>query len=801
MRSILQVFRYRLIADFNAGVAGVIINDNIIWLRREIMRKSFIIHFILALGLFFIMDVVPTVFAQETASNEFTLEEITVTAEKRSVNLQSVAVSVVALDASALTEMGKSTTAQILESVPNLTYRSGGNANPIGNIAIRGIQRTQESGSTNEVLPAATATYVDGVYQGIGGNYDMNRVEVLRGPQGTLYGRSATGGVVSFYTNDPKLSKFGVDASVELGTASLKNVQAAVNVPAGEKVALRAAARYYSRDGYFNAEGGKTETKEGRIKALFQPTDALGIVLSLSTQETTTWGGGWQPYLTAPDTVVTKGVGNNTPVRKGAPAKYRQASVNLNYDFGGSTLTWIGGYHDYDQSGLGAEEVKNGLGHADQTKWPTYYNHSEEIRWASNKKENITWLVGANYFENKFDTNIFSVQTSWTPPDPQLTQSNGYLAPIWGRETKGTFDNYGIFTEETFKLQDDFRVTAGLRYDKTKLTQDMLYFMNGNGTAMGNVKLPADYSGANTATLKNDKHDYNNVTYKLRFEYDVTPKNMLYFLTATGFLPGYTAISPRMGFVNGAFGLVGWDFLQLDQQKLTSYEIGTKNQFLNNTMRLNADMFYYDYAGYPEAVNTRLGNGPPLFLGIAVPLKVYGLEVEMEYLITMNDKFSLSAGYQDIKIDKLPATVTFLPMGPGGQTVPGNQALMFQKLPGSPPIKATLTYDHTFAFGDGSTLVPRAELVYTSNYYLAQMNYMMNALGEKPYNNQGSYMIGNIGATWTSANSNLSATAYVRNVADKSYKTSVQLSSNTGPPMSVTPGDPRTFGAIFSVKF
>ncbi len=748
--------------------------------------------------------------AQEKSSDTFTLEEITVTAEKRAENLQELPSSVVALPGGDLLDQGKITTAQILESVPNLTFRNGGNANPLGNIAIRGIQRTQESGATNEVLPSSTATYVDGVYQGIGGNYDVSRVEVLRGPQGTLYGRSATGGVVSFYTNDPKLGEFGGNVSAEFGTASLINVQGAVNVPVGSKVALRAAVHYFDRNGYYESEGGQTNTKEGRIKALFQPTDALGVVLSLSTQKTTNWGGGWQAYLTSPDKIETSGVGNHTEPREGAPAKYNQASINLNYDLGDSTLTWIGGYHDYDQSGLGAEEVKDGKGHADDTAWPTYYNHSEEIRWASNTDGKLSWLVGANYFQHKFDTTIFSAQTSWPtydPPDANsrtgelLTQENGYGVPIWGRETKGTFDNYGFFTEETFNVRDDFRITAGLRYDKTKLSQDIFYYMNGNGTVNGNVMNPPDFSGTNTASLIGDKHDYDNVTYKLRFEYDVTPDNMIYFLTATGFLPGYTALSPEMGMVNGVFSVVGWNFLQLDQQKLTSYEFGTKNQFLNNTLRLNGAIFYYDYEGYPEAVNIREGGGPPIFSGIAVPLKVFGVEVEAEYLITMYDKLSLSAGYQDIKITDRPDTVTYVPMGPGGTTVPGSDALMLDKLPGSPPFKATLDYDHTFMFGNGSTLVPRAELVYTSSYYLAQMNFMMDALGEKPYNHQSGYVLGNIGATWTSANQLYSATAYVRNVADEEYKKSVTLSSSQGPPISLQPGDPRTFGVMVNVKF
>jgi outer membrane receptor protein involved in Fe transport len=747
--------------------------------KKRILCTLFLSTLTLLLGL----GNLAVVLAQETAPNEFTLEEITVTAEKRAVNLQSVAVSVVALDASELAEMGKTTTAQILETVPNLTYRAGSTTNPDGNIAIRGVQRTQQSGGNQSILPSTTAIYVDGIYQGIGGNFDVNRVEVLRGPQGTLYGRSATGGVVSFFTNDPKLSEFGGSASVELGSASLKNIQAAINAPIGSKVALRLAGHYYSRDGLFDAEGGKTETKEGRLKALFQPTDALSIILAISDTQTINNGGGWQARLATPTKINLKGA--QTVISVGAPNKYRQASVNVNYDFGGSTLTYIGGYHDYDSTGLGAEAGKGEALHRDLTKWPTDYYHTEEIRWASDTEGKLTWLVGANYFKHAFDTSLFSVQTRW-PPDAELTQANGFMAPIFGQITKGSFNNYGAFTEETYKVQDNFRITAGLRFDKTKLDQEQTFSSNTNITSTGNSKLPATFASATHHDIKN----YNNVTYKLRLEYDMTPDNMIYALTATGFMPGFFAISPKPFPPPVTFKI-----LELDQQKLTSYEIGTKNQFLNNTFRLNADAFYYDYAGYVESINIAVA-GPPNFVPMPVPLKMYGLEIDGQYLITMNDKVSFDAGWESIKIDKFPIISGFNT----------KDYMALSELPGNPQFKATLGYDHTFIFGNGSSLVPRAQLVYTSGYYLVQMTQLNVAAGEKPYNYQDAYTIGNLSLVWSSADSKYSVSGYVRNAFDKLYKSSVSLTSSIlnsagQPAIGVTPGDPRTFGVIMNAKF
>jgi iron complex outermembrane receptor protein len=638
------------------------------------------------------------------------------------------------------------------------------------------------------------------VYQGIGGDYDVNRVEVLRGPQGTLYGRSATGGVVAFHTNNPKLDEFEAAASVEYGTADLRNYQAALNVPYGEKFAIRLAWHDFEKDGYHDNEDGKhTKTSEGRVKALYQPVDALDIMLTYSYQETTTNGGGYAPVLDSPDDINYTPEENYTEPMEGSPGIYNQVSLNVDYDFGGSSLAWIAGYHDYDSTGLGTPEVGgDGLGwHADETKWPTDYYHSEEVRLASNDDGFLTWLAGANYFKHEFDNSIYSVQTAWNPADTELDSSD-YLAPIFGQDTDGTFENYGLFTEETFNLTDEFRVTAGLRYDKTKLVQNMYWALNTNMSSGGNNMNPPTWYNADP--LIDDEHDWDNITYKLRLEYDLTPDSMIYALTATGFMPGYTALSPDVSAYFGT-GSIVWNIIQFDQQKLTSYEIGTKNQFLNDTLRLNASVFYYDYEGYPEAVPVAMSGPSPVFGMFAVPLDVYGIELYAEYLITMNDKLTLDAGWLNAEISEYPSTVV------EGVSYSSKEFLALEDLPGNPDLTASVAYDHTFTLGNGSQLVPRAELIYTGGYYLVQMTQEEidaedtdhNPLHLKDYNYQDAYVLVNIGATWTTASELFSVSGYVRNAFDEEYKTDVNLST-TGD-TTVTPGDPRTFGLILSVRY
>lgn len=733
--------------------------------------------------------------AQEPKSNEFTLEEITVTAEKRSANVQKLPSSVVALTGSDLAGMGKITTAQVLESVPNVTFRDGGATNPDGNIAIRGIQRTQVAKGIDDVLPATTAVYVDGVYQGIGGHYDVNRVEVLRGPQGTLYGRSSTGGVVSFYTNDPKLGQFSGNVSAEYGNYSLVNAESSVNVPVGEKVALRAAAHYYSRDGYVDAKGGHTETKEGRLKVLFQPTDQFNIVVHGSMQETVDWAGGWSAALsrTDPDKIIYHNSYSNPA--ENPPKKYNQLGVNANYDFGKSTLTWVAGYHTYDFSGKGAESVQKTTtytkGVRTDNQWPTDWYHTEEVRWASATEGPLSWLVGATYFKQEFENSRNDLQT-WVTGDPQIPDGVKQDVTDRYRWATGSFLNYGIFTEETYKLRDDLHITAGLRYDKTDFKQSMIYEANQNLTALRNFLSPEKFA---IGELLNDTHKWHNVTYKLRLDYDLTPANMVYLTTATGFVPGYAAIGPRM-----KSGVVtGWDIRILNEQKMTSYEIGTKNQFLNNTLRLNGSLFYYAMEGYPEVFELSEGPGPSIKQLMETPIKVFGLDMEVEYLPTMDDKVTLTAGYQRPELKGWPASITW----PSGTVTSGKAAAILEIQPGHATFDATLGYDHTFSFNNGSALVPRAELRYTGGYYLTQMSYVMANNGGKLFDYQDANLLCNAGLNWISANQKYSVNAWVRNVLDKEYKASTSLQGifDKGTNIGFTPGEPRTFGVGVNIKF
>lgn len=772
------------------------------------MRKCYSVLIVLAVGFGLILGGAPIVCPQESATEEFTLEEITVTAEKREVNIQDIPASVQAIPGADLVEQGKRSVAEILENVPNLVYAPNdqlGRGDPRNNIAIRGIKRTQDGGGPGPI-PSTTSTYVDGVFEGTGGEYDLNRVEVLRGPQGTLYGRSATSGVVAFYTNNPKLGNLEGNISAEYGSGNTINTQAAINVPAGDKMALRISAHYLNQEKDYRLDdkaGGK-ETREGRIKALFQPTEKFSALLTLSASDKEARTGAWDNTLTEPDKVHFKTEKPPCGVGDAIPEKFRQASLDLNYDLGGSALTYIGAIHTHDYTGTGGPSLSRGMYAYNIVEGDPDKTQTHEIRWTSDTEGPLSWLIGGNYYHYKYDWIMSMMQKDvWplNPTDPRDTTD----VMAFRQYVKGSTRDYGIFTEETFKLRDDLRITAGLRYDKTEVAPYMGYDMNLNGGMGGvfNPEIKQHYPGIGGSLTDFTKivRNFKNYTYKLRLEYNLAPDNMLYALTSTGFLPG-SAYFVTFQWTDQTGAHVDFKPYIFPQQKLTSYEIGSKNRFLDNRLQVNAAVFYQNYGGYQESVGQILFALRAMsFIHLILPVKIYGAETDVSWLLTQYDKVTFSAGYQKTKVTDYPVIED--PNNPGTM-VSAKKYAVINGIAGIPKLTANLTYDHTFLFGNGSSLVPRAELRYKAAHYLKQTTEVeVSTQNSLPYYHQDSVVLLNLGATWSSPKSTYSVTGYVRNATDELYKTNVLLpmpGPSSGDP-SVTVGDPRTYGIQVSVNF
>lgn len=711
------------------------------------------------------------------------LQTVVVSAERRTSVAQKLAAAVSVRKGDDLLQQGKTSVRQILEDIPavvvieNQGMFIGGSDTAGNNVTIRGIKSNNTGGGS--ALPAVptTALYTDGVYEGIGGRYDLDRVEVLRGPQGTLYGRSATSGVVSWYTRNPTFDDLSFDGTAEFGSYALRHYTGAVNVPVSETFAVRIAGDQFSRNGYDSAEGGAIKTTSGRLKMLYKPTSDISILFGAAVEQSETHTGGVQGNLTAPDTFSY----TPSPVRAGKN-DFAQYWLNIDWNLGPATLTYLPALRSWNQDAVISQNGPGGGGLNQTLKTPSDRFMTHELRLASNGTGPMKWLLGGFHYDNRLHS---TNEIRWLSSDGLLNQSDTH------KETR----NKGVFGEMTYAFLDTWRVTAGLRQDKTevKTTQDYTNNLNyacntpiamaAPGCLPGPPGLPNAGLPANNATLSltgdAGERKFNNTTYKFRLEHDLAKANMVYAMVSTGFIPGDVQVSAGDGGrpVASEYGA----------EKLIAYEFGSKNRFLNNKLEVNGNVFYYDYGGFHTSIRPDPRN-PGSQILVTVPAKVRGAELELRYRFTPRDQLSLSYSYTDASFSHVPVAFS--------------QFMAEKKqVPGAVPHTFNAGYSHAFNLPGDSTLDFRADARYTSAYYLDNVSEQLGQAG-LAYVHVDDQWTGNLSSTWRPSNGHYAVTGYVRNVTNNRYKTfgQVQLLQ----PFVVASGtqnDPRTFGLVLSASF
>lgn len=697
----------------------------------------------------------------QSSNQSDALQEIVVTAEYRSENLQKTPVAVTVLEGTQLQAQGRSLVNQILEDVPSVNWSpavgTAVNSDLLApDITIRGVSSNGPvQGSITSVVPAV-AYYVDDVVNGIGGSYDINRVEVLRGPQGTLYGRSATGGVINVHTTDPVLDRFGGDVSAEFGNYALQHYTGAINLPVGDVFALRVSGGYYNHEGYYSPQGARVDTSDGRVKLLYRPNDALSVLVGVALEDNREHSGQNQGILDRDgsvnfDSVVPLGTGYD---------QARQYWARINWDFGPATLTYIPALHTWDQHSANYGAPTPGALAIGDQRTPYDQFHTEELRLSSNSGSTIKWQTGVFYYNNNLHNNYFlNIQAPILPPGGLILQQSA---------TNRLTENVGVFAETTYPFSDTTRLTTGVRYDYTQVR-------TAEADCSGIAIAPLNCL---TVTPDEGTRRWNNFTYKVRLERDLTASNLLYASVSSAFLPG--DVSVTNGPPNGALVEAPYE-----PETLTSVELGSKNRFLDERLQVNGDVFYYRYGAQQQSVQTGTFDGAGLFQIAASPARMFGAEMEVLFKPTSADQLGLSASYVDgYYIDK-PAVFQI--------------GAIQNHLTGVVPITINPTYNHTFSLPGNETLAFRAEAIYHSGYDVSPVPLQYASLAQ--YAHVGNQVIGNFYLTWNYASWG-SISGYVRNVADTRYMTSLYSWSPTSTAVgSAMQSDPRTVGAVLNVTF
>jgi iron complex outermembrane recepter protein len=765
-------------------------------------------------------------FAQ-TPAEEGGIADIIVTAQKRVEDGQKAPLAVTVLTTDVLAAAHINGATDLQRVIPNLTAQVGGGAGDPGGgntlFTIRGLGASASGpqGSTG------VAAHFDGVYRqdGISNSefFDLERIEVDPGPQGTLYGRSAAAGAINIISAKPKLGTNEFAGSVSYGNYNSLTTQGMANLTAGDKYAVRLAFQTQDHDGYYSNGYDALHAFSGRVQFLIKPDDAFSVRLMASFAQLRGVGQG-NVFIDGPSFPLLAAVvprAANKDLRtasiselclvKGVVSTCRQdAKINktsalaeITYDFGGAVLTLLPAWNKTVRQSTNAN-----------APLPlSYYNQSPysneqfnfEGRLSSPADSTLKWVVGGNYYDNKVTTFVdqfinvlVPVIPLPSPPFPPGTSVRGVAASNAFQDQKSKQQSTAVFGQATYPITDSVRVTLGGRYnwDKSTGTQtlgnvsNVIYANTGFGPVTPGSVLRVLLPAPITTPAQTGSQSFQAFTYRVAIDADIGPRSLVYASVGSGYKPGglndggpkssTPTTDPNFAFAPDQF---------FGPEKVTHFELGSKNRFSNNTVQVNAAVYYDDYKNYQNG-QTQVVN--PLQFGAlgfvvtnAGKARIYGAELDFKWQPTPNDAIGLSVNYLNAKFTSYTAPAYLGPNGPAPTGKFDNFAL-----PNSPEFSGNVSYQHTFNLGSAGKIVASAFSHLTEGYYVY--------FAQAPGTYQGSHTSTTLDLTWTSESGKFSASGFVSNVEDKDIKV---FGGFTAGYTQVGLAPPRTYGGKIAVKF
>ena len=720
------------------------------------------------------------------------IEEIVVTAQKREQSLQDVAGAVSAFGSDTLDFRSVTTIEELFQSVPGLQH-----SDSLGTsfLSIRGVGLQVPTGNGEP----GTATHIDGVFvprPSTGGlrSLDLERIEVLRGPQGSLYGRNATGGVVNFISRKPT-EEFEAELTLGGGSFDRRKANGFVSGPITEKVLARVSAWYDEVDGQvdnilppgFDGPSKFGDQRDFGIRAALRivPTSNVTVDLTMSYQDQE-----YEPFnqilVDEFPSVLPPGLpigANGEPYTVTASPPYHDGekettfvSANVTWDINDNvSLKSITGYVAHQKgpdlfifSGPTLDVAGPAIGAPDFEWIADSENWSQEFSLTGQSFDGkLDWVVGLYYYYEDLDFQV-----------PARLGILGVIAP--GIEFLGF--NRGIleetsstagFADATYSVTEDLRLSLGIRYthdDKDISHTDHQLFSN---------SLPFDFPGfppflpaipaMSTATvvacedLESDPSEDATLP-KARVEWDITEDILGYFQWTEGFKSG-----------GGNPLICGNNF---DPEDITSYEAGLKTSFLDGALVMNLSAYRYDYEGLQFTKSTALGG----FIENLDEVTVAGAELELKWQAGELVAFDGTVGYTDSEIEEATDALD----GRFGIDRPrtGNP------VPNTPELTISAGVNLSMPTDVGEFRL-RAEA-----YYSSEVQY-------RPFGNSAdesdSYTLVNIYAGYTPPSERFSLQGYVRNLTDKEYLRTLSFSPSAG--LTGRYGRKREWGLEATVRF
>jgi iron complex outermembrane receptor protein len=724
----------------------------------------------------------PNVAGQETresGAQKSTIEEVIVTAQKREERLQDVPISISAYSAKDMEAKSLNSLQELAQFTPNLTYSNHPSSARTGAIIyMRGVGQ----GDSNVYWDPGVAIYLDGVYMGRMQGLDLDlldleRVEVLRGPQGTLYGRNTIGGAINVVSAKPT-DEFEGYAQVTTGRYDRIDGKVSVNVPiVPGKLAAKFAGDTLNRDGYGERfdfftgkkidEMGDIESLSGRAMLNWKPGDNLDILFSVDAQRAREFGAvhklpevGLPPLAVLYNNVVNPDPNlgaifltdnDFTTYETGGNANELDAfgtslTVELNLDkFTFKSLT---GYRQVETFHLIAPDgtpytVLDSTQSVDQDQFSQEFN---VIGTAFDNR--MDWILGLYYFQED------AIGNRRADIYPELFNVIG-LEITAKSFTRNEVESWATFGQFTYTLTDKLNITSGMRY--TSDSKDVT----------GSRDRPA--TGVILVPLQTKSDSWEAITGRIGFEYHWIDEIMTYFSAARGF---------KSGGINGE-PQAGSGFLPFNPEYIWTYEAGFKSELLDRRLRFNAALFYSDFTDIQFNVfrADQFGNFITT-VGNAAKARIMGLEADITALpapgLTLNAQLGLlDAEYTEVN--------------------PGTPVTEDTEFSQTPKLTVSTSAQYQMPINTWGDLIARLDYVYKSKIHYDTANASLCQ--------QDAFGLLNGRLTFENANANWSVSVFGTNLTDERYF--LACGTNTG---SLGFSDlqyarPREWGASLTYRF
>ena len=658
-----------------------------------------------------LFSTVLAVFGANVAAQELMIEVITVTATKRPESMQDIPITLSVFTGKAIEQAGVKDIRDIAGQTPGLSIKSRGDTE--ASVFIRGI------GSQTPAIGAdpAVGIYIDGVYAARGTNataafFDVERVEVVKGPQGTLFGRNASAGAISIITRKPEIGENYGSALLGFGDEGQQKYEFIYNASLSDSTALRFGVKHDRRDGlYFNAATGKElngrDNTNVRLSFLYDARASYRSRLSVEYIEFANIAGFVSPAEAFVDEVR----------QDDSPANQSLESVRVNWtnawDLSDSTsLTSITGHysHDVNVTPVDADKIELFIASFEEPQDANFF--SQELR-LNGSSDRLNWFVGASYvkeelsFRNNlaYDEFILAELFGLNAIDIEGDACNGTIdygdgngpvpVPVCLPNAveqplgNGQTTSWAVYADASWHISDRFNIIAGVRY--TEDDKELIYSMPstggllGDADGQGNVGLNTQIFGPVTAGPVDAIGTYSSTDPRLALSFHMSDSVMLYISGAKGY---------KSGGLNRTVDPGTLMILPFEKEESTSYEAGIKSSLFGGRGQLNAAIFRNDYENFQLA---RLINMLPQIENVG-DIEVSGLDLDFRFLLTESFEIWGSLSLLDTEVVN---AVDALLLGKKSMQAPdrsGSLAGKYSIPAGSGEVNITAIYTHSDSF-------------------------------------------------------------------------------------------------------